>query len=63
MICVDSHDPSSYSTVWQPLNTPLFADKVKEGENNKEIAQTSKSAGLQASVRDPFGIGLSFSDL
>ena len=60
MICVDSRDPSSYSTVRQPLDTPLFADEVQEGKNNKEIAQTSKSAGLQASVKNPFGIGLSY---
>ena len=60
MICVDSRDPSSYSTVRQPLDTPLFADEVKEGKNNKEIAQTSKSAALQASVKNPFGINLSY---
>jgi len=60
MICVDSHDPSSYSTVQQPLDTPLFADEVKEGKNNKEIAQTSKSAALQASVKNPFGFNLSY---
>lgn len=60
MICVDSRDPSSYSTVRQPLDTPLFADEVREGKNNKEIAQTSKSAALQASVKNPFGINLSY---
>jgi hypothetical protein len=60
MICVDSCDPSSYSTVRQPLDTPLFADEVKEGKNNKEIAQTSKSGALQASVKNPFGFNLSY---
>lgn len=61
MICVDSHDPSSYSTVQQPLDTPLFADKIKEGKNNKGIAQSSKSAGLQASVKNLFGFNCSYS--
>ena len=60
MICVDSGDPSSFSTVRQPLDTPLFGDEVKEGKNKKEIAQTSKSAALQASIKNPFGINLSY---
>ena len=55
MICVDSHDPLSFSDVRQPFNTPLFADEVKEGENHKEIAQTSKSGALQASIKNPSG--------
>ena len=59
-ICVDCHDPSSLSTVRQPLDTPLFADEVKEGRNNKEIAQTSKSGTLQVSVRNPFGANFSY---
>ena len=60
MICVDSHDPSSYSEIQQPLDTPLFADEVKEGKNNKEIAQTSKAAALQVSLKNFFGINLSY---
>ena len=60
MICVNSGDPSSYSTVRQPLDTPLFADEVKEGESKKKLSQTSKSAVLQASIKNPFGIDLSY---
>ena len=55
MICVDSHDPSSFSTVQQPFNTPLFPDKVKEEKNNKEFFRTSKSTALQAFIKNPFG--------
>ena len=60
MICVDSCDPSSYSTVRQPLDTSLFADKVKEEKNNKKIAQTSKSAALQASVKNPIRVNFTY---
>ena len=59
MIRVDSRDPSSYSVIRQPLDTPIFADEVKEGKNNKEITQTSRSAALKASVTNPFGVNLS----